>query len=240
MMNLKKVLITTIVGLLVTNAASASVILSTEFTDIAGDPTKIVWVENGISVTNELEPKSLIGLNSISLFPNSVNTDAFGVDLNIHNEDSWFVDIATSVGQNMLNLDSLSFDSRILNNSGGFQVTQRDLTFSLDIINSLGTILFSNSIQVFDGDNLSNRVNPVRSTLFDLSSIDLLADGNYTLRLIASGEGAGSNAGFDNFLLSGTASLTTPQNATSVSSPASTSLLIASLGFLVFCKRRKK
>lgn len=216
-------------------SANASVILSSDFTGTNGNPTNVSWVENDVTVNSDLLPTDTSS-NVLGLFSTS---DMFAVDYNIHNEGSWYVDIALSVNSLIdgIELSDFAFDASIFNNSGNLQSVQRDLTFSLDILDgSFG--LFSASDNVFVGDNNNSGFNPTESVVFDLSSVFLTGGFDYTFRLTASGIGGGNNAGFDNLVLNGT-SLNSPAAPTTVSAPGSSALLIISgLVFLMRSKRK--
>lgn len=216
-------------------SANASVILSSDFTGTNGDPTNVSWVENDVTVDSDFLPtdtsSNLLGLFSIN--------DMFAVDYNIHNEGSWYVDIVLSVNSLIdgIELSDFTFDASIFNNSGNLQSVQRDLTFSLDVLDG-SSALFSDSDDVFVGDNNNSGLNPTESVVFDLSSVLLTGGFDYTFRLTASGTGGGNNAGLDNLVLNGT-SLSSPAAPTAVSAPGSSALLLISgLAFLMRSKRK--
>lgn len=214
--------------------ASAAVILSSDFTGTSGDASNVTWTENDVSVTNTLDPQDS-SFNSLSLFNSSTNT--FAVDHNIHNEGEWFVDVSvfTSALIDNISLDSLSLDASIYNNLGSLQSGQRDLSFSLEIFDGL-TSIFSDTISVFNGDSNGTGFVATKSIEFDLIGLILDGGDGYTLRLTAFGTGGGNNAGFDNFLLSGTSNALSP---VSVSAPGSLIILIMSLSLLAFrCRKR--
>ena len=74
-----------------------------------------------------------------------------------------------------------------------------------------------------------------RDIEFDLLGLILDGGDDYTFRLTASGTGGGNNAGFDNFLLSGTS---TALPSVSVSAPGSLVMLVMSLLMLAFRTRK--
>lgn len=213
--------------------ASAAVILSSDFTGTSGDASNVTWTENDVSVTNTLDPQDS-SLNSLDLFSNSTN--AFAVDYNIHTQGSWFVDImvtASSLIDNIV-LDILSLDASIYNKNGNLQTAQRDLSFSLEIFEGVSSI-FSDTVDVFVGDNNNSGFVATETIDFDLSSILLDGGSDYIFRLTALGTGSGNNAGFDNFLLSGTS---TALPSVSVSAPGSMIILFMSIAILVFRVRK--
>lgn len=219
--------------LLVALPSSAAVILSSDFTGTSGDPGNVTWTENDVSVVNSLDPKDS-SLNSLALFSNSTNI--FAVDHNVHTQSEWFVDIIVSASALVEDIivDSLSLDVSIFNNSGRLQATQRDLSFSLDVIDQFG-VMFSDTVDVFNGDNEDSGFVATESIEFNLFGLILEGGENYTLRLTASGTGGGNNAGFDNFLLLGASNAVSPVN---VSAPGTLLLLLTSLALLFF--RAKK
>ncbi|GEM_PF-906136 len=216
--------------------ASAAVILSSDFTGTSGDVTNVAWTENGLSVTNVLDPQNL-GLNSLDLFGNF--NDVFAVKYNIHTQGSWFVDVmvTTSSLVDDISLDALSLDASIYKNSGVLQSTQRDLSFSLEIFDGLSSI-FSNTIDVFVGNNNDPGFVATKSIDFDLNSIVFDGGNDYVFRLTASGVGGGNNAGFDNFILSGSAN-TLPSVSVSVSATGSMVILFMSLVILSLRAKNK-
>ncbi|NDV89966.1 hypothetical protein GTH32_01985 [Alteromonas sp. 345S023] len=213
--------------------SSASVILSSDFTGTSGDPANVTWTENDVSVTNTLDPKDL-SLSSLDLFTNSTNM--FAVDHNIHKQGSWFVDILVSASSLIagIDLDVLSLDASIYNKNGVLQPAQRDLSFSLELLDGLSSI-FSDTVNVFAGDNNDPGFTPTETIEFDLSGIFLDGGDDYTFRLTVSGTGGGNNAGFDNLLLTGTSNSLTPL---SVSAPGTLIILIMSLSMLIFRSRK--
>ena len=214
--------------------ASAAVILSSDFTGTSGDASNVTWTENDVSVTNTLDPQDS-SLNSLDLF--STYSDVFAVDHNLHDDGDWFVDIFVSVSDMVqdIALDFLSLDVSIFNNAGAYQSVERDLSFSLEIFDGVSSI-FSQTATVYSGDS-STATSGTESVLFDLdlANIILNCDSNYTFTLTASGIGRGTNAGFDNFLLTGNS---TALPSVSVSAPGSVLLLLASL--LIMSARLKK
>lgn len=213
--------------------ASAAVILSSDFTGTSGDASNVTWTENDVSVTNTLDPQDS-SLNSLDLFSNSTNM--FAVDHNIHNSGDWFVDIVVSASSLIQDIvfDTLSLDVSIFNNSGNLQRAQRDLSFSLEIFDGL-TSVFSDTIDVFNGNVSGAGFVPTENIEFDLLGLILDGGDDYTFRLTASGTGGGNNAGFDNFLLSGTS---TALPSVSVSAPGSLVMLVMSLLMLAFRTRK--
>ncbi|AMJ94147.1 hypothetical protein AVL56_07380 [Alteromonas stellipolaris] len=215
-------------------SSHAAVILSSDFSGIDGDVSNVSWVENDVSVTSDLSPFDT-SANLLSLF--DLN-DVFAVDQNIHNESSWYADIALSVSSLIdgIQLSSFVFDASIFNNSGNLQSIQRDLTFSLELLDG-ASVLFSDSDNVFVGDNNDSGFNPTEAVEFDLSSILLIGGSDYTFRITASGVGGGNNAGFDNLVLNGT-SVSSPGAPTTVSAPGTSALLLMSgLAFLMRFRR---
>jgi hypothetical protein len=215
-------------------SSQAAVILSSDFTGIDGDASNVTWVENDVTVTSELSPLDT-SANLLSLFDLD---NMFAVDQNIHTESSWYVDIFLTVSSLIdgIELSSFVFDASIFNNAGNLQSIQRDLTFSFEVFDG-ATELFSDSDNVFAGDNNDAGFNPTETVEFDLSSVVLAGGSDYTLRLTASGIGGGNNAGFDDLVLNGT-SVSSPSAPVSVSAPGSMALLLMSgLAFLMRCRR---
>lgn len=232
---LKKLIQTTLAVVALSSAlpANAAIILASDFTGTSGGPTNVTWTENGLSVTNTLIPQTT-SFSSLQLFDNFDNV--FAVDYNIHNEGTWFVDILLSASSfvNNINLDALSLDASIYNNRGQLQNVQRDFSLSLDIFEGASS-LFSNTINVFNGDNNNSGFVPTKSVGFDLSNVTLSGGSDYVFRFTAFGDGGGNNAGFDNLFLAGT-----PINSSleSVPAPGSLAIIMTSLVILVLRKRK--
>ncbi|NDW17270.1 PEP-CTERM sorting domain-containing protein [Alteromonas genovensis] len=232
---LKKLIQTTLAVVALSSAlpANAAIILASDFTGTSGDPTNVSWTESGVSVTNTLTPQTT-SLTSIQLFDNFDNV--FAVDYNIHNEGTWFVDIllSTSSFVDNIKLDSFSLDASIYNNRGQLQNVQRDFSLSLDIFEGASSF-FSSAVDVFNGDNNKSGFTPVKAIEFDMSNLVLHGGTDYVFRLTAFGNGGGNNAGFDNLVLTGTA---TNSSLLSVPAPGSLAILMTSLAILIFRKRK--
>lgn len=230
-MDLKSVLLAA--GLLMSLSANATVILSTDFDDrtVSGDTASdLAWVANGVTNPGALTVSEAATLApTLALFNTAGSQDRFAVDRNLHNEGSWFVDLDFNVQNNIsvINLESLSFDSMIFNNSGAVQGVQRDLDMGLELFAN-GVSLFADSIEnIFAGNGTNNPIS--RLVSFDLSGQNLTQGNDYTLRLTASGAGPGNNAGFDNLNLSGTV----------VSEPSMFMLMLLGFAGLVFRKAKR-
>ncbi|WP_334028751.1 hypothetical protein [Alteromonas sp. P256] len=231
---IKKIIKATLaVAVLVTALPSnAAVILASDFTGTSGDPSNVSWIENGVEVTNTLDPQTT-NFSSLQLFDNFDNV--FAVDYNIHNEGTWFVDILVSASAflSSISLDVLTLDASIYNNGGQLQNVQRDFNLSLDVLEGTNS-LFSSAKSVFSGDNNNSGFVPTKPIEFDLNNLVLDGGSDYVFRLTAFGAGGGNNAGFDNLSLTGT-----PTNSALVSVPApgSLAILMTSLAILIFRKR---
>ena len=216
-------------------SANASVILSSDFTGINGDASNVNWLQENVLVNSELEPLDS-NENGLNLF--NVG-DFFAVQRNLHTQGSWYIDIDFTVSflLEKLQLSNLMFDAIAIINQGRLQQVQRDLSFSLNIMDNSGS-LFSDTFDVFVGDNNSSGFNPVAPVSFDLSSIELIGGGDYIFRLTAFGEGSGNNAGLDNLALNGT-SVFDQSQVNAVPTPESATLLLLSSLLLLTRFKRK-
>jgi hypothetical protein len=232
---LKKLIQATLAIVSLSSALSvnAEIILASDFTGTSGDPSNISWTENGVEVTNTLDPQTTNFL-SLELFDNY--SDLFAVDYNIHNEGTWFVDVLLTVSflVSSIDLESLTLDASVFSNNGQFQINQRDLSLSLDIFEGASS-LFTSTADVFKRDNNNSGFVPTKSIGFDLSNITLFGGSEYIFRFTAFGNGGGNNAGFDNLVLNGTANSSALVN---VPAPGSLALLMTSL--VILCFRKKK
>lgn len=213
-------------------SSNAAVILASDFTGTSGDPSNVSWVENGVEVTNTLDPQTTSS-SSLQLFDNFDNV--FAVDYNIHNEGTWFVDILVSASAFLSNisLDVLTLDASIYNNRGQLQNVQRDFSLSLDIFEGTN-FLFSSAKSVFSGDNNNSGFVPTKSIDFDLNNLVLDGGSDYVFRLTAFGTGNGNNAGFDNFQLSG---ISNSQSLVNVPAPSSLFIFLTTIAILLFRKK---
>lgn len=231
---LKKLIQATLAVVTLSSAlsANAEIILSSDFTGTSGDPSNISWTENSVEVTNTLDPQTT-SFSSLDLFDNYDNL--FAVDYNIHNQGTWFVDVLLTASflVSSIDLDALTLDASIFNNSGVLQSFQRDFSLSLDIFEGASS-LFSSTVDVFEGDNNNAGFVPTKSIGFDLSNVTLIGGSDYVLRFTAFGDGGGNNAGFDNLVLNGT---TNGSSLVDVPAPGSVFILMTSLAILLFRKR---
>lgn len=195
-----------VTGILASSAASATVILSTDFdgrTVSGNTASDLTWTTNGVTAPGVLAANS--GSDSFSLFDTAAAQDRFAVDRNLHNEGNWFTDITFMMANDFasVSLSSVSFDSIIFNNSGNVQGVQRDLDFTVELFDdlALGPIFSYAQNNIFAANGSNSQ--PVKNISFDNLAVLLQQDTEYTLRITASGTGPGNNAGIDNFVLSG-------------------------------------
>jgi len=183
--------------LLFSVSSNATIIASTDFDDkIASVATasNLNWITNGIS-----DPLSLTATEILNLNPAA--GDMFAVDHNLISEGSWSVDIALNVSNiNNIALSTVTLNAFIFNNNDVLQTVSRDVDFNLALYSgatSLDNIdvlnVYANSGSVVQGKEVS----------FDLTGNTLFAGNDYFLRLTASGNGYGNNAGFDNLVING-------------------------------------
>ena len=212
--------------IMLASSANAGVIASTDFNDrtVAGDTaSNLDWILDGLSSPGDLSA-------DYSLFNTNSSANKFAVDRNLAYEGDWIVDIALNVlGLNNISLSSLTLDAYIFNNGGRFQYVQRNLDIAVSLFDSSNTLLKTFTLLddiyanngVFTNDNGHN-VN------VNLEGYSLLANNNYILRLTASGEGNGNNAGIDNLVING--------DLTSIPEPLT--LAIFALGIMGLAARR--
>lgn len=227
-----------ILGSLQMSISHAAVILGTDFTNrtVSGqtasnitytltgieDPGNLTVVENesnGIrDTTSELS----------DLFNTTAATGYLAPNLNVENEDGWYVDMALTFASGTTSLSITTLDLAInhFSNSGGAQTsgsTRSD--WRAEIIGSTSGVLVT--------DSLGNQGGSYNSGPYPVS-LDLTSTLNnsetWTLRIYSDySSSSGNNAGIDSFALNGTATVI----------PEPSSLLLAILGS-VFLLRRKR
>ncbi|MBT0587281.1 hypothetical protein [Alteromonas oceanisediminis] len=130
-----------------------AVILSTDFDGrvVSGDTaSNITWVANGVSDAGDLTAQFNFLQNGLasqqSLFDTTAAQSRFAVNHNLHEEGSWFVDVALNVlGGNSIALSMITLDAFIFNNGGNLQTSQRDLDLTVSLFDMNFSELFSES-----------------------------------------------------------------------------------------------
>jgi hypothetical protein len=135
------------------------------------------------------------------------------------------------LGLNNISLSSLTLDAYIFNNGGRFQSVQRNLDIAVSLFNSSNTLLktFTLLDDIYANNGAFTNANG-HNVNVNLEGYSLLANNDYILRLTASGEGNGNNAGFDNLVING--------NLNSIPEP--TTFAILALGIMMVAARRLK
>ena len=195
---------TVLVLLAVGSASQAVTVLQTDFngrTVSGATASNLIWATNGVADPGSLtvmEPAPV--LPALALFDTASAQNRIAVDRNIHNEGPWFFDVPLSVGGAGINLGQVSLDALIYNNSGAVNV-MRDLDMTVSLLDaSMLTLDTDTVLNIFPGSG--GTASPTLVT-FDLSGNTLAANTNYFLRIAATGQGPGNNAGFDNLLVEG-------------------------------------
>mgnify|MGYP002623797726 CR=1 FL=1 len=204
-------------------------ILSTDFTGrtVSGSTaSNITWVTNGVADPGDLTA----AMNPDGLFDTAAAQGRFAPDRNIHNEGDWSVDIPLLVGPSAINLTTIELDAVIFNTAGALQPSQRDVDLTLQLLDASMAIL--DSVSVLDIYANSGTATQPQAILFDLSGNSLLAGGSYFLRLIATGQGPGNNAGFDNLVVTGILT------SVPVPEPGTVTFGLLALGGLILRRRR--
>lgn len=196
---------------LAAGSASAATILSTDFdnrTVNGNTASNIDWTANGVAAPTDLTVTAEDfsgGALAPTFFGTTAAQNRLGVDLNIENEGSWFIDVALNTLADGINLTELAFDGFIFNNSGNLQTLARELDFTLAILrNSDGSVVFTG-----EEDNVherdANGVGGPFDVSFDLTGISLNANTDYTIKIGANSDrrNRGNNGGFDNLALTG-------------------------------------
>lgn len=209
----------------------ATIIASTDFdgrTVNGATASNLDWTVNGLS-----DPGNLTA--DFGLFTSAAANDRFAVDRNLHTEGSWMVDIALNVlALNDLSLSTVTLDAFIFNNAGSLQTLQRDLDLSLQLFDAADALLTSaNLLNIYAANGNFSVSQPNGSNVsFDLGGVKLSAGNDYVLRLTASGQGPGNNAGIDNLVING--------EITPVPAPGTLALFAMGLLGLALGQRKKR
>jgi len=176
---------------------SPEVILSTELTGrtVSGaTASDIPWTTNGVA-----DPGDLTATHP--LFNTGDAQGRFAVDRNIHNEGDWSVDVPLGVQSDNVSLADVAMDVFIYSNGGALQTSQRDVDILVELLDSgLAVIDSDTALDIYA--NSGSAVQPQGITL-DFSGNELIANTDYTLRITATGQGSGNNAGIDNLNVTG-------------------------------------
>jgi hypothetical protein len=213
------------------SCASATMIASTNFDGrTVSGPTasNLTWILNGVSATSSLTATH-------NLFDTVAAQNRFAVDRNLHSEGEWFLDISLNVlAENNIDLGLLSLDALIFNNAGNLQNMGRDLDLNFTLFDSADNLLASvDNFNIFPPDG---SITQPQAVSFDFTGNTLAAGGLYSLKLTASGNGPGNNAGFDNLQING--ELSPASNP--VPEPATMLFFGTGLAGLVGIRRKKK
>lgn len=190
--------------------AYSATILSTDFDGrtISGNTaSNITYVTNGVADPGDLGA-------DFPLFDTPATNNLFAVQRNLHTQGPWVVDIPIAVGSQDIQLDQISLDAFIFSGAGGTQINSRDYDMTIELLDSTQTV----TLNTQSVNDLYNNIDPNPSPVpfvFDFSSSILSANTTFFLRLTASGTGPGTNAGFDNFILTGDLIATQTPEATS-------------------------
>ncbi|MGK7884572.1 MAG: PEP-CTERM sorting domain-containing protein [Crocosphaera sp.] len=182
--------------------AQAATILSTDFdgrTVSGATASNLNWITNGVSDPGDLTA-------DFNLFDTAATQDLFAVDRNIQNEGPWTVDIPVEVGSQGIELDEITLDAYIFNNSGNQQNFSLDFDLTIDLLDSTQTNVLATDSVVDQFPNSVGSSIPNPSPLpfvFDFTGNILEANTTFFLRLTASGEGPGNNGGIDNLVVTG-------------------------------------
>lgn len=225
---------------LITSVSSAETIISTDFSgrtftgNVASD---ITYTTTGVQDPGDLTVVENEGNNVndgstelTGFFDTPASAGYFAPDLNVDNEDGWYVDVALTfaTGITTINIESLDFSVNHFDNNGNGQANNstNGSNWSAELIGSVTGVVASGSVT-----NLGNQyVNGPFSDSFDMSAT-LGNTESWTLRIYSDYDtaGAGNNAGLDSFTLNGTTVIPEPSSA----------ILLTLAGCAMIARRRR-
>jgi hypothetical protein len=196
--NLSKIVVMCII-LTASFHSSATIIASTDFDGrtVAGNTASgITWDVNGISFPSDISA-------DFPLFNTSNAQNMFAVDRNIGNEGPWEANIALNVlASNNISLSSVTLNAFTFNNSGNLQTQEIALSINASIFAMPSTLLSSVDQSIFT-NTFSTTFTQGEFVSFDFTGVTLSAGNNYFLKLTATGDDRGNNAGIDNLVVNG-------------------------------------
>ncbi len=210
-MTIKSALSAVVFLLMAPASASAATLLASDFSNrtISGDTVSdIAWTASGLADPSDLTVRGVDFSDdpfAATFFDTTAAQNRLGINLNVENEGSWFIDVALNTLTDDIILSALTFDGFTFNNAGRIQTVPRELDFTLSILrNSDSRVIFS-----AEEDNVhlrdQNGVGGPFDVRFDLSNVSLDANSGYTLTIGGNSDrrNRGNNGGFDNLSLTG-------------------------------------
>lgn len=222
-------------SVLVIGTSSAATILTSDFSGTTKSGTTmsgITWTTVGIvapgpalTVDNTIQ-----SAGSGNLFTTAAATGVIAPANNTSNGGEWNVVADFTTLADPIELDDFELTYIHFNGGGAFQNVTRDANYTVEIRDSGGAVLGGSTINT-DNINTNPGASGPQTITFDLSSVTLAANTDYTLFVeAAQGDGpAGNNTGFDEFVLNGT-----------VIPEPSSALLIGLASSMCLLRRRKK
>ena len=210
-----------------------AVILDTDFTGrtVSGaTASNITWATDGVADPGALTATDAGGSVPIALFDTGAAQGHFAPDRNLHTEGSWLVSIPLVLTAPEVAITDLVIDYQQFTNTGENQSPNRDTDWVVSILGSSSGLL--GEVSLLNQGATSGLLNAVFGT-----PVVLTAGQSYSIEILVSGQGPGTNAGIDALTVNGTVLVggVIPEPATM----CALGLAVAGLGGYIRRRRRR-
>ncbi len=221
-------------AVLLPTAASADVILSTDFTGrtVSGNTaSNISYTTNGLTAPSDAANAGSLTAD-VNLKSGTDTGGYFVPDINTDNAGTWSTTFDLTVGGANITISNVVLDGAMFNSSSQFQDVSRNTEIVVDFLNSSNASIGAQTLTAENSG--ANRSEAEASWLLTydsaaISSVTLLAGQEYDLVIsTTNASGTGNFTGLDSFTVNGTV----------IPEPASLALLAAG-GLCLLTRQRK-